>query len=365
MANSTAGCDDIPLMSRFTGCLLGGALGDALGWSIEFDSIEEIREQHGEPGLLEPVPNENGFYEITDDTQMTLFTAEGCLQAWTAARQYDTTPDFQGVLHRAYLRWLHTQRRGGETAGGWLLGLPQLHARRAPGNACLSALCSGLAGSVQTPVNDRKGCGGIMRVAPCGLMAARITEGSDEDVVRFAFELGSIAAAITHGHPSGYLSAGYLAGLVSALCRDIELEPAMDLAMRTLREHKGCEETVSAIEQAVALYRNPGLVPSPEAVETLGGGWVGEESLAIALYCSLVAKDDVVGGLRLAVNHSGDSDSTGSITGNILGALHGEQALPVVWLQHLELAGVVWQLGEDLNTSFTGTQAWLKRYLPV
>jgi hypothetical protein len=41
----------------------------------------------------------------------------------------------------------------------------------------------------------------------------------------------------------------------------------------------------------------------------------------------------------LAVNHSGDSDSTGSITGNILGAVHGEAALPVTWLQHLELSG--------------------------
>jgi len=96
----------------------------------------------------------------------------------------------------------------------------------------------------------------------------------------------------------------------------------------------------------------------------LGGGWVGEEALGISLYCCLKAKDDFLKALHLAVNHSGDSDSTGSITGNILGAMYGESALPITWLQHLELSGVIWQMGEDLFTAFQGTQHWLKRYLP-
>ena len=78
----------------------------------------------------------------------------------------------------------------------------------------------------------------------------------------------------------------------------------------------------------------------------------------------MVAGDDLVKGVRLAANHSGDSDSTGSITGNIIGALMGEQAVPKEWLKQLELADVIKQVGDDLYTTFEGTESWLKRYPP-
>jgi hypothetical protein len=108
-----------------------------------------------------------------------------------------------------------------------------------------------------------------------------------------------------------------------------------------------------------------GILPGiPEVIESLGGGWVGEEALAIGLYCALVAGDDFARGVRLAVNHSGDSDSTGAITGNILGAVLGEQAIPRAWLNLLELHDVVCQMGEDLFDTFQGTADWLQRYPP-
>jgi len=69
--------------------------------------------------------------------------------------------------------------------------------------------------------------------------------------------------------------------------------------------------------------------------------------------------------VRLAVNHSGDSDSTGSITGNILGAILGKEAIPDDWLNQLELAGVINQIGNDLFTAFEGSENWLKNYPPV
>lgn len=353
-----------PTLDRFTGCLLGGALGDALGWPVEFSDLKGIKETFGKSGILEPQANADGLFEITDDTQMTLFTAEGCLQAWAAARHCGPPPNFQGNLHQAYLRWLYTQHEGGISKGGWLLGIPELHNRRAPGGTCLSYLATTKAGTIHSPINDRKGSGGVMRVAPAGLLAARIVDGTDEAIARFAFELGSLAAAITHGHPSGYLSAGFLAALTSLLCQGMELEAAIELATGLLRSQHGCEETITALEKARALARDKSIVPSPETIESLGGGWTGEEALAISIYCSLVAQDDLVRALRLSVNHYGDSDSTGSITGNILGAMMGEAALPVTWLQHLELSGVIWQMGEDLFTAFQGTQNWLKKYLP-
>lgn len=353
-----------PILARYTGCLLGGALGDALGRPVEFSGMQSIKENFGDIGIFEPIANTQGLYEITDDTQMTLFTAEGILQAWATARHCGPPPDFQGCLQNAYLRWLYTQEKEGLSTGGWLLSEPELHSRRAPGGTCLAALQVRNAGKVRSPVNDRKGCGGVMRVAPAGLLATRIIDGSDNDIARFAFELGSLSAALTHGHPSGYLPAGYLASLVALLCLGWELLPAMELIMPILQSQHGAAETVAAVTKAIELYRDTTVKAGPTAIETLGGGWVGEEALAISLYCSLVSKDDLVSALRLAVNHSGDSDSTGSITGNILGAMHGESALPITWLQHLELSGVIWQMGEDLFTAFQGTRNWLKKYLP-
>jgi hypothetical protein len=72
----------------------------------------------------------------------------------------------------------------------------------------------------------------------------------------------------------------------------------------------------------------------------MGGGWVGEEALAISLYCALAAEGNFAKGVRLAVNHTGDSDSTGSITGNILGAMQGKATIPALWLRELELKDV-------------------------
>lgn len=149
---------------RYRGCLLGGAVGDALGAGVEFMSLDEIRGRYGPAGVTGYVPCYGRSGAITDDTQMTLFTAEGLLRA----RQHGD--DVPGALWQAYQRWLATQRdRGSAGADGWLIGQEFLHDQRAPGVTCLSALEGGWPGRPARPVNNSKGCGGVMRVAPAGL----------------------------------------------------------------------------------------------------------------------------------------------------------------------------------------------------
>src|SRR5690606_32842060 len=99
-----------------------------------------------------------------------------------------------------------------------------------------------------------------------------------------------------------------------------------------------------------------------EQVEALGGGWVAEEALAIALYCALVAEGDFAAGVRLAVNHSGDSDSTGAIAGNLLGVMLGEEAIPAAWLRELELRDVIEQIADDLFRAAGGRDIDWQRY---
>lgn len=90
-----------------------------------------------------------------------------------------------------------------------LLDYRELFSNRAPGNTCLSALGSGRMGSIEQPINQSKGCGGVMRVAPVGLFLHKEPE--------YAFKIGSDIAAITHGHPTGYLSAGAFATIIAEL----------------------------------------------------------------------------------------------------------------------------------------------------
>ena len=346
--------------SHFAGCLLGGAVGDALGAPVEFLSIGEIRARHGAAGVADYELAHGRRGAITDDTQMTLFTAEGLLRAGARWRRKGICHTAT-VIHHAYIRWLHTQGERSrspfsqEKMDGWLFDVETLHARRAPGNTCLGALRGERMGTLDQPLNDSKGCGGVMRVAPVGLAARNDME---------AFTVGCEAAAITHGHPSGYYPAGCFAAIIQNLAQGRTLPDAIERTLLVLgfAKHRGHEECSAALRHAVALSHDGGVVPCPETVERLGGGWVGEEALAIAVYCALSAHDDFARGVLLAVNHSGDSDSTGAITGNLLGVMLGVDAIPSRWLDRLELRAEIETLANDLFTGADDSDASWNRY---
>ncbi len=358
-----------PTRSGFIGCLLGGALGDALGYPIEFASLSEIRTRIGTATPTGLSLGSRSRAVVSDDTQMTLFTAEGMIRAVQRHRSRGLC-HVPTVIQGALLRWLSTQaERVDEKSedsgrGGWLLTEARLHVRRAPGNTCLSALERIRAGaptpSIDTPINDSKGCGAVMRSAPIGL-ASRDR--------RQAFELARDAGAITHGHPSGYLSAGYLGAVVFDLVRGAPLAAAMREANLLIQEERGHKELTDVIRRAVKLARSGSGLPTPEAMEALGGGWVGEEALAMALLCALGADrgtaDGIADALWRAVLHSGDSDSTGSIAGNLLGAMVGVEGLPARWLDQLEMRDVIERLGGDLyDVSVEGADLDYKAYPP-
>src|SRR6185295_1566819 len=126
---------DLDFADRVRGCLLGGAVGDALGAPIEFMSWAEIERAHGPAGATEILSPGH----FTDDTQMTLFTCEGLIRANVRGRSRGIA-HAPSMVHRAYLRWLHTQgqRVESEVLTGWLVKDRRLHRREAPGSTCLS-----------------------------------------------------------------------------------------------------------------------------------------------------------------------------------------------------------------------------------
>ncbi len=121
-------------------------------------------------------------------------------------------------------------------------------------------------------------------------------------------------------------------------------------AKAILKSEPDHKETLQAIELAEELATTS--VPNHEAIRKIGRGWIAEEALAISVYCSLVAKT-FKQGVLMAVNHDGDSDSTGAITGNLLGAMLGVKAIPEKWLEPLELRDTITEIAKDLLT-FTG-----------
>ncbi len=354
------------MLSRFQGCLIAGALGDALGWPIEFTkSSRDIANRFGTaPPERLPYATRSPA-EITDDTQMTLFVAEGVIRA--LQRGANGGDSIAEVTQHALLRWYQTQRPNAELSRpsepGWLFSERRLHARRAPGNTCLASLAAQAkewhTPTVHAPPNDSKGCGAIMRAAPLGL-AARTRQQ--------AFDWARDTSVLTHGHPSGYLSAAAFASIVFDVARDVSLTEAIANSESLLRTQPDAEETLTSIAAATRAAERG--APSATDIESLGGGWVGEEALAIALACTLTAgppgPDSMKEALWRAAAHAGDSDSTASMTGNLLGAMWGDEALPLQWTSELELHDIVHQVAVDLHAvAILGMSLDFDRYPPT
>lgn len=344
---------------QYEASLVVGAVGDALGAVIEFASWPEIQRRHGPDGLRElPSPA-----EFTDDTQMTLFTAEGLIRTSTRLRAKGITTHID-VGRYALLRWYQTQGGSADHATGWLITNDVLHRRRAPGNTCLSSLASSRTGTVDEPINDSKGCGAVMRMAPVGLWFA----GNPETAYSIGRELG----ALTHGHVEGYESAGAFAAIVAGVASGEPLPAAVEAAL-AIAAREARTRTVVLLEEAAG-FEGSGSIDPEELCARLGEGWVGEEALALSVACVLAHADDPFEAMVMAVNHRGDSDSTGAIAGNLLGLLHGSAWLPDGWSERVEGIDVVRIVATDLWTErhepppdpadpYGGPDpAWFRRY---
>lgn len=343
-----------PYRDKIRGCLLGGAAGDALGYPVEFLSWKNIQSRFGPEGIQSyDWDMESGLALISDDTQMTLFTANGILFGETRGKLRGIASSPGSYVAELYRDWLLTQtgKPRGRDNFSWLLDVPELWHRRAPGGTCLSALNSGKYGSVKHPINDSKGCGGVMRVAPMGLRYGPRMGWSREKLAREGAEI----AATTHGHSLGYIPAAVLTHIVNVAvyggCSRGDtlldaVEDAMDMAVSLFGQDPHWPELRALVDRAETLAKNK--TADADNIHALGGGWVAEETLAIAVYCALRYSDDFSKGVIAAVNHSGDSDSTGAVTGNILGAWLGCGAIEDKWKQNLELRSIILEMADDL-----------------
>ncbi len=325
-------------IKNYRACLKGGAIGDALGWPIEFSRWERIQERFGKNGIQDLVISPKGVAEVTDDTQMTMFTADGLIKAARKNGNLTDMPDMNTVFN-SYRLWLNTQfGKIIQKGEGWIAEIKDLYATRAPGNTCMSAIRGDRPGRIGKPINDSAGCGGVMRVAPAGLMY--------KDNPELAFRVGAECAALTHSNPRGYLSAGVLSEMIAHIINGKNIDEAVDETLKTLQKYEGHKPVTQLMERAKILAHRD--IPPETAIKMLGQGWVGDEAIAISSYCAMKEPNDFEKAIKMAVNHDGDSDSTGAILGNILGAHLGTDKIPQKWLDKIELKDELGQLAKDL-----------------
>ena len=346
--------DKQQLQNKIRGSITGGAIGDALGYPIEFVySFNDICARYGKEGITEfdmsyPwLESEEKKALFSDDTQMTLYTVEGLLEAERNGKPIAPT------VCNAYLAWYAHQagRKVKISYQSKLSEIEELNQNRAPGNTCLSALAAIHAG--KEPQNASKGCGGIMRVAPVGLYGAA-HDWSPADTARLAGEL----AELTHLHPLSTYSSAALAVIVQ-LCASSEdtvdkemFKGIVDKSLKIVSNIYGAD--AAAMEEFRKIVGNAmSLEDDPQSdwqiiEDRIGEGWVAEETLAIALFSTLRHVDDFTGCLISAVNHGGDSDSTGAVAGNIIGAILGDDAIPGKFKKEIQLRDLLLHAADDL-----------------
>ncbi|MEV6767965.1 ADP-ribosylglycohydrolase family protein [Nocardia sp. NPDC051030] len=368
------------------GCLLGGAVGDALGAPVETMLLRNIQQRYGARGVTGGLETYKG--RISDETQLTLFTVEALIRGSVRARAEGIKGATLGMIQENLLIWLRGQGISSSPIPeqpyplrSGLTEHPELMSYRGPTQATAAAMQLVATrqkprtpvGTRTKPINDSKGCAAVVRAAPCGFRKS----------IDDAFELGCDAAALTHGNPSGWLPAGTVAAMVFGLSRGLDLGTALEQARALLSRQKDHEETSRALNAAIRIAEGAAKQGNPtiqaETLESLGTGLIGPEALAIAVSAALCAESAggtpeqiFRNGVLLSVNHSGDSDSTGAICGALLGARLGVDAIPAQWRRPLDAGAVIASLAEDFCLEFgpnppadasgAPTEEWLERY---
>lgn len=338
-------------INKVKGSILGGAIGDALGYQIEFKTHIKDKE-------VTKYTNDEGI--ISDDTQMSLFTANALL--WRETRLYNKgiAPKPVDAIYLGYLDWLQTQiKKESDNTISWLKEVDELNITRAPGSTCLSSLMSNTYGTLDKPINNSKGCGSVMRVAPIGLMV-----NSGESAGMIAAE----SAALTHGNPLAIISAYVCAAMINILLNsELTVEEALSESLKLYHAKLDCydksvmDEFDGLIAKAISFSKNN--KKDIDNIKQIGEGWSADEALAIAIYSCLKYSNNFKDCVVCAINHDGDSDSTGAIAGNIIGTYLGVSEIPDYYVTNLELLDVIQELADDMVALNYDSEYWASKYI--
>jgi ADP-ribosylglycohydrolase len=348
--------DILDYKDRYIGCILGGAIGDSMGYLRESMDEDEISDLFEDKKVTKPViNNEFGKCVISDDTQLALFTMDGLLWAYIRFTGRRTGEYAQNGVWQSYARWYYTQtgvvlddyimhKHEHEPVALSSIGIrtileyEEFYYNRNPSSETLMAIESGQMGTLENPISDFRDPSCLTRVAPVGLFL--------HDEPSKAFEVAAELAAITHGHAAGYLSAGVYATIIAGLLNGENLDAAVVKALLELKKYSYIDEVNDAVEYA--LHMSECNEKPQEALKLIGEGINAEEVLAMGLYCALKAEtyEDAV---IWAANCEGYTSSIGFIAGSLAGAIKGADLLNQEWTADIELKAMIYEWCDKLH----------------
>ncbi|NWF96501.1 MAG: ADP-ribosylglycohydrolase family protein [Candidatus Thorarchaeota archaeon] len=289
---------------RYEGCLLGLAVGDALGGPTEFLSYEQIRIRWPPDGVTSFM----SFRDLppgsfTDDTEMSIAVARGL----TRSQDLSSESILSSIAYE-FVEWAKKTRPA-----------------RSPGLTCMQGvhqLATGVHWS-QSGDNDSKGCGSAMRSAPIGLAYPHAL-----DALRF---YASKVSLMTHGSPvatAGSVATAYL------VARSLDGIPVMNLLPDLVSFTMPISlEFAGHVQKVIHLTMTSSV---RQAHRELGDGWTAEEAVAGAAYANTLHPQSFRDIVLEAANSGGDCDSKACIAGAIAGARLGVQAIPAEWREEVE-----------------------------
>ena len=337
-------------LSAYRGCLLGLAVGDAMGYTVDSKTWAQIREDYGPNGLLGS-DLVNGYADVTSYTQLAAFTCNGLLLGLTRGQLQGKMAPFVRYIGLSHREWAASQQRWGkpEKTFCWLYRKKEMCRRACMDTWMLDTLGRTRVGTPEEPINSFSSPASLTAAVGVGLFYNPDTMDQAE-----IDRLGAEAVALTHGSPLAFLPGAWLAHLVSLLVRDnqttleqLMLQTTAAFRDQFEREYNRTEEVCAILKQAIDMSHDWKISP-PEAMERLKCE-NGAQVLAGAIYAALVGQEDFDTAMIIAVNHSGRSAAVGALTGAILGARMGVEALPEFYLECLEPAQILMELADDMH----------------
>lgn len=336
--------------SMYRGCLLGMAVGDAMGYTVDKRSWQEIQADYGPHGLM-GYDLVNGYADVTSHTQLAAFTCNGLLLGMTRGQMMGKMAPLIQYIGLSSREWAASQRPWGRPSRSycWLLRKPELCRRHCMDTRMLDTLSRESLSALETPTNSFSAPGGLSSAIGVGLFYNNSRDQQTE-----IDRLGAETVALTHGSPNAFLSGAALAHIISRLLENPQqpLKPLFLEAAEAVLEQFGhqysmAHELATLIRHAITYAQAPNLrqVEVMERLECDDSAQV----LAGAMYICLTS-EDFDGAIIAAVNHSGRSAAVGAIVGAILGLRMGEEALPDFYVECLEPADVLRELADDLCT---------------
>lgn len=335
--------------TAFRGSLLGLAVGDAMGYTVDSKSWAHIQEDYGPNGLL-GYDLVNGYADGTSHTQLCAFTCVGLLLGITRGQLQGRMAPFVKYVAMSHREWAIGQRRYDQPQRNycWVFQVPELRRRHCTDTRMVDTLNRDPLGSLEEPVNKYDGPASIAAAAAVGMFAA--AEAMDQQEID---RLGAEAVALTYGNPTAFLAGAVVAHIISRLLQDSEtpLEDIIKEALTAMEEEFGSEyPQTQAISHLVNYAITMAHSEEKSAVEVMEhlACETAAQALAGAVYAALLCQEDFDNAMIAAVNHSGRSSAVACLTGAMLGARMGEEALPEFYMECLECADVLRELADDL-----------------